>query len=111
MISISMRRAAALGLALPLLAGLAACKDDAREAPSAEAAQGAELLPRSVDDAMPLYDQRRSQAPLAEPELAEPNQGSASAAPTQDSEDTAGDTTEDGASAAQEPSAPEEDAA
>ncbi|TYC89445.1 hypothetical protein [Novosphingobium sp. BW1] len=110
MIHISMHRVAALGLALPLLAGLAACKDDAREAPSAEAAQGAKLLPRSVDDAMPAYDQRRSKAPLAEPELAETDRGSASAARVQDSDDAA----EDEAPARQEPSAapaPEEDAA
>lgn len=61
------RPLASLALCAALAAGLAACQDKSGS-PKADAAEGAKLLPRSVDDAMPAYDTKRSKAPLMEPE-------------------------------------------
>lgn len=76
-----MKSTLALTAPLALVALLGGCKD--KQPQTAQAAGGAELLPRSVSDDMPAYDTVRSKAPLAEPS-ATPDTHSAPAASEED---------------------------
>lgn len=80
------RRLAPLAL-LAALSGsllLGACHDKKKDPATADAAQGAELLPRSVTDDMPAYDTVRSKAPLVEPSAPAAQGGSAAITPDVD---------------------------
>ncbi|MCJ2184113.1 hypothetical protein MTR62_15645 [Novosphingobium sp. 1949] len=80
----SLAPVAALAALLAAGALLGGCHDKKKDPVSADAAQGAELLPRSVTDAMPAYDTVRSKAPLVEPSAPAAHAGSAAVTPDVD---------------------------